>query len=410
MAEKTGKNAAAKTTKTTKTGSAGQRAAAPKVAVKTAKKAAAKPAGLVKAAKGPKTLEDCRKQIDVIDKGLIELLEQRARVARRVGEIKRAAGRDVFDAGRHIEKLNEIARRGSGEFPADGLRLVFGEILSACLALQAPQTVAFLGPEATFSHIAAVRAFGRSVEYRPMQSIPDIFQSVEKNWVHFGIVPIENSTGGVIHTTLDELMTSSLSICAEIHIPVHHNLMALGTLEEIRKVCTHPQILSQCRDWLRAHLPNAAQIETASSGEGARMAAADRTVAAIGPELAAKMHNLPILMRRIEDQKDNITRFLIIGHQSPPPSGNDKTSIMFSIKDEPGALKRLLTPFSERGINMTKIESRPSRRRAWDYIFFVDMRGHMTDPKIVAAIEDLKPLTTFMRILGSYPMDTHAAI
>jgi chorismate mutase/prephenate dehydratase len=182
--------------------------------------------------------------------------------------------------------------------------------------------------------------------------------------------------------------------------------MGLGKLEEIGKVCTHPQILSQCRDWLRAHLPNASQVETSSSGEGARMAREDRTIAAIGPELAAKLHGLPILVKRIEDQKDNITRFLIIGHQSPPPSGNDKTSIMFSIKDEPGALKRLLTPFSDRGINLTKIESRPSRRRAWDYIFFIDMRGHMTEKLIVEALEELKPHTTFMRVLGSYPMDT----
>jgi len=354
----------------------------------------------------PRTLEACRAQIDRLDLELIALLDQRAAVARRVGAIKRETGKETFDAGRHIEKLNQIARRGAGEFPSEGLRLVFGEILSACLALQAPQTIAFLGPEATFSHIAAVRAFGRSVEYRPVESIHDIFEAVDKGWVTFGIVPIENSTGGVIHTTLDELMTSTLSICAEIHIPVRHHLMSLGTLTEIKKVCTHPQILSQCRDWLRAHLGAAAQIETASSGEGARLALKDRAVATIGPELAAKIHGLPILVKRIEDQKDNITRFLIIGHQSPPPSGNDKTSVMFSIKDEPGALKRLLAPLSERGINMTKIESRPSRRRAWDYIFFVDMQGHMTDPPIVEALTEVRKHTTFLRVLGSYPMDT----
>lgn len=352
------------------------------------------------------TLEDCRKSIDAIDKAIINLLDQRAVVARRVGQIKRSAGKDIFDAGRHIEKLNQFARRGSGEFPSEGLRLVFDEILSACLALQAPQTIAYLGPEATFSHIAAMRAFGRSVEYRPTQSIHDIFQSVEKDWVTFGIVPVENSTGGVIHSTLDELMTSPLSICAEIHIPVRHCLMSKGKLEEIKKVCTHPQILSQCRDWLRVHLPMAAQVDTASSAEGASMAREDSSIATIGPEMAARIYGLPIMVKRIEDQKDNVTRFLIIGRQSPPPSGNDKTSVMFSIKDEPGALKRLLTPFSDRGINMTKIESRPSRRRAWDYIFFVDMLGHMTDPKIVEALEEMKAHTSFLRVLGSYPMDT----
>ncbi len=353
------------------------------------------------------SLEDCREQIDRVDSELVELLDRRARVARRIGEIKRAAGTSSFDAGRHIEKLNRIARRGSGDFPAEGLRLVFGEIMSSCLALQGPQKIAYLGPEATFSHIAAVRAFGRSIEYQAVGSIHDIFEAVEKNWVNFGIVPIENSTGGVIHTTLDELMTSPLSICAEIHIPVQHHLLCRGPLEGIKKVCTHPQILSQCRNWLRAHLPNAALVETSSSGEGARLAQGDPTIAAIGPELAAKINDLPIVVSRIEDVKENITRFLIIGHQSPGPSGNDKTSIMFTIKDEAGALKRLLTPFSERGINLTKIESRPSRRRAWDYIFFVDMHGHMTDAPIVEALSEMRPAITHLRVLGSYPVDNY---
>ena len=367
----------------------------------------AAPARRKRPAAAPATLEECRRQIDRIDRGLIELLDERARVARRIGQIKRGQGRGFFDAGRHIEKLNAIAQRGAGDFPTEGLGLVFGEILSACLALQQPQRVAFLGPEATFSHIAAVRAFGRSVDYTPYGSIPEIFEAVEKEWVDFGIVPIENSTGGVIHTTLDELMTSSLSICAEIHTPIRHNLLCLGELSDIRKVCTHPQILSQCREWLKAHLPGAAQVETASSGEGAALAAADRTIAAIGPELAAKLHGLPIRVRRIEDRKDNITRFIIVGHQSPLPSGNDKTSLMFSIKDVPGALRQLLSPFSNRGLNLTKIESRPSRRRAWDYIFFVDVAGHMLDPALIEALEELKPYTTFLRVLGSYPVDTY---
>lgn len=357
-------------------------------------------------AKSLKTMTDCRNEIDRIDMQLIALLDERARVARRIGEIKQHSGKEFFDAGRHIEKLNRIAARGSGDFPVDGLRLVFGEILSASLALQSPQVIGFLGPEATFSHIAAVRAFGRSVDFNPYSSIPEIFEAVEKDWIHFGIVPIENSTGGVIHTTLDELMNSRLSICAEIHIEVHHHLMCRGDFDQIKKVCTHPQILSQCQNWLKIHLPRAAQVETASSGEGARLAVEDPTIAAIGPDLAAKMHNLPILAPRIEDRKDNVTRFLIIGDQSPGPSGHDKTSIMFSIKDEPGALKNLLTPFSERGLNMTKIESRPSRKRAWDYIFFIDVDGHMTDPPIVAALEAMKPHTTFLRVLGSYPIDT----
>jgi chorismate mutase / prephenate dehydratase len=375
----------------------------------TAKKKTAKaPSALVKPKAAPASLEACRTEIDAIDRAIIENLDARARVAKRIGELKRHEGRDMFDAGRHLEKLNQMAQRGSGDFPSESLRLVFGEILSACLALQGRQKVAYLGPEGTFSHIAAVRAFGRSIDFQPFDSIHGIFESVERNWVNFGLVPIENSTGGVIHTTLDELMQSPLLICAEIHIPVHHHLVCRGPIKGIKKVCTHPQILSQCRNCLRANLPDAAQIETASSGEGMKLALRDKTIAGIGPDIAAKLHGLPILVKRIEDVRENITRFLILGHQSPAPSGHDKTSIMFSIKDEPGALKRLLEPLSNRGINLTKIESRPSRRRAWDYIFFVDMIGHMTDPPIVAALEEMGRHLNFLRVLGSYPIDTYA--
>lgn len=355
------------------------------------------------------TLEACRARIDAIDLQFIELLDARARVAQRIGQIKSAEGKATFDAGRHLAKLNEIAQRGSGDFPVQGLRLVFGEILSACLALQAPQTVGYLGPEATFSHIAAVRAFGRSVDYQPCGSIPEIFEAVEKETVHYGIVPIENSTGGVIHTTLDELMNSNLSICAELHIPISHNLLCRGPFTGIKKVCSHPQILSQCRNWLRAHMPGVPQVETSSSAAAAAMAVKDKHIAAIGSELASRMLDLPMLFRRIEDRKDNITRFLIIGRQSPGPSGNDKTSVMFSIKDQPGALKKLLSPFSDRGLNLTKIESRPSRKRAWDYIFFFDVEGHMNDPRMVEALREMKPHTNFLRVLGSYPMDAGVA-
>ncbi len=376
---------------------------------KPVKKRASKPSSQT-ASKGkglPRTLEGCRKRIDTIDSQIIELLDKRACVARQVGHIKDRVGRPMFDAGRHIQKLNTMARRGAGDFPSDGLRLVFGEIMSACLSLEAHQSIGYLGPEATFSHIAATRAFGRSVSYEPMGSIREIFEAVEKSWIQFGIVPVENSTGGVIHTTLDELMNSSLSICAEIHTPIQHNLMCRAkTMARIQKVCTHPQILSQCREWLQKNLPHAAQIEVASSGEGVKLALKNKTIAAIGPDLASKIHNLPILRRRVEDRKDNITRFLIIGHQSPSPSGQDKTSIMFSIKDEPGGLKRLLAPFSDKGINLTKIESRPSRKKAWDYIFFVDLLGHMDNKPLIKALEEMRPHTNFVRILGSYPLDT----
>ncbi len=351
------------------------------------------------------TLAECREQIDAADEKIIELLDRRARLARRVGELKVIQGSEIYDAGRHLQVLNGIGKRGKGDFPREGLRTVFGEILSVCLNLQAPQSIGFLGPEATYSHIAAERAFGRSAKFVPYESIRDIFAAVEKNKVHFGIVPVENSTGGVIHATLDELMTSELSLCAEIYIPIRHNLLCLGPRAKIRRICTHPQVLSQCRLWLREHMPNVELIEVASSAEGARIAKRNRTTATIGSKLAAELYKLPILEQGIEDQKDNVTRFLIIGKQSPRPSGHDRTSVMFSIKDEPGALFHLLQPFAEKKINLTKIESRPTRRRAWDYNFFLDMEGHISRPEIQEAVERLREHCTFLRVLGSYPVD-----
>lgn len=363
--------------------------------------------GAEKSMPTPKNLRECRKQIDSIDQDLIALLDARAGVSRRVGELKAEFGGDFFDAGRHLQVLNGISQRGTGSFPPEGLRNVFGEILSVSLNLQSPQTIAYLGPEATFTHIAARRAFGRSPVFAPYEAIPDVFHAVEKLWAHYGLVPIENSTGGVIHVTLDELMSSDLSICAELYVPIRHNLLCAGPKTKIKRICTHPQILMQCRIWLRENMPGVKQVEVASSAEGAKMALRDKGTATIGSQMASEIYGLPIIETGIEDQKDNITRFLIIGHQSPRPSGNDRTSIMFSIKDEAGALYHLLKPFADRKINMTKIESRPTRRRAWDYNFFVDIEGHITQPEIAKLVKTLKKHCTFLRVLGSYPVDRH---
>lgn len=353
----------------------------------------------------PRTLPECREEIDKVDEAIIALLDRRARIARRVGQLKTESGADFFDAGRHLSVLNSIARRGSGDFPVQGLRDVFGEVLSVCLNLQAPQTVAYLGPEGTYSHVAARRAFGRSPRFLPYETIGDIFLAVEKGWTHYGIVPIENSTGGVIHVTLDELMNSELSISAEVVIPIHHNLLCRGQRKGIKRICTHPQVLSQCRTWLRENMPHADLLETPSTSEGAKLALREKTTATIGSQMASEIYKLPILERGIEDQKDNVTRFLVIGRHNPRPSGHDRTSVMFSIKDEPGALFHLLKPFSDRRINLTKIESRPTRRRAWDYIFFVDIEGHVAEPEVREAIDELTRHCTYLRVLGSYPID-----
>lgn len=353
----------------------------------------------------PRTLPACRREIDKVDETIIALLDRRARICHKVGELKAAQGGDFFDAGRHLQLLNGITRRGRGDFPTEGLRTVFGEILSVCLNLQSPQTIAFLGPEGTYSHIAARRAFGRSPLFSPHETIPDIFLAVEKNRAHFGIVPIENSTGGVIHATLDELMNSELSICAEVYTPVKHNLLCLGPREGITRICTHYQVISQCRLWLRENMANAELVEMPSTAEGAQVAQRDVSAATIGSQMLSELYKLPILERGIEDQKDNVTRFLVIGKQRPRPSGHDRTSVMFSIKDEPGALYHLLKPFADRKINLTKIESRPTRRRAWDYIFFVDVEGHISSREVQNAIDKLEKHCTFLRVLGSYPVD-----
>lgn len=355
-----------------------------------------------------KTLADCRREIDKIDDQLIKLLDRRGRVSRRVGEVKAEKGGDYFDAGRHLQVLRGIGKRGAGDFPRDGLRHVFTEILSSSLNLQAAQTIAFLGPEATFTHIAARGAFGRSPRFTPYPTISDVFLAVEKGWAHFGVTPVENSTGGVIHATLDELVSSDLLICAETYIRIRHSLLCSGPIDKIRRICTHPQILSQCRIWLRENMPGVELIETPSSAEGAKLAQKSKSVATIGPQMASEIYGLPILEEGIEDEKDNITRFLVIGHQSPRPSGSDRTSLMFSIKDEPGALYHLLKPFANRKINMTKIESRPTHLRAWDYIFFVDVEGHISQPEITALVEKLQKHTTYLRVLGSYPVDRPA--
>jgi chorismate mutase/prephenate dehydratase len=381
-----------------------------KTASKHASKAPASAGSETSEPRRPRTLKECRNQIDAVDKAIIDLLDRRAEVARRVGELKAASGDDFFDAGRHLQVLNGIAQRGSGSFPPEGLRDVFGEILSVCLNLQSPQTIAFLGPEATNTHIAARRAFGRSPRFISYLSISDIFLAVEKLWAHYGVVPIENSTGGVIHATLDELMSSNLSICAELYVPIRHSLLCKGKREKIKKICTHPQILMQCRVWLRENMPGVPTEEVPSSAEGAKLARKDPSIATIATQMAAEIYELPVLEQGIEDQKDNITRFLVIGHQSPRPSGHDRTSIMFSIKDEPGALYHLLKPFSDKRINMTKIESRPTRLRAWDYIFFVDIEGHISQPEIVRVVDDLRKHCTQLRVLGSYPIDRHPAL
>ncbi|MCX7625237.1 MAG: prephenate dehydratase [Candidatus Sumerlaeaceae bacterium] len=353
-----------------------------------------------------KKIEEIRKEIDELDRRLVELLDERARLAREIGQAKLQTGQQKFyDPARQKRVLENVLSASRNDFPQDALRKVFVEIMSGCLAAEKPPTVAYLGPEATYSHLAALTEFGNSVAYQPYASVEDIFFAVDRDWVDYGVVPIENSTGGVIHTTLDLFLDYELLICSEIYLHIHHNLISRNPLERIKTIYSKAEPFQQCSVWLKENLPGVQLIEVSSTVKGVEMAKDRDYAAAIGSEIAARKYNVPIIAANIEDMKDNMTRFLVIGKQEAAPTGKDKTSIMFSIKDRPGALFDLLFPFKKRNINLSTIESRPSRKKAWDYFFFVDLEGHVRDPHVYEALEELKGLATYLRIMGSYPRD-----
>ncbi|MCB2153839.1 prephenate dehydratase [bacterium] len=348
-------------------------------------------------------LSDYRKEIDEIDRELVRLLDRRAAIAREVGQAKAGAGRQTFDPGRQREVLERALDRSDGGFPRVGLSTVMREVLSACLNLQKPLRVAYLGPAATFAHQAAIREFGSAVDFEANDKIRDIFQAVHQGWVDYGVVPVENSTGGMVHDTLDGFMDFDCRICHEVLLPIRHCLLSNTALEDVKKIYSHPQTFAQCGTWLREHLPKVELIEMPSTVAGMKKVRTVKHAAAIGSDLAADQYGLRILAAGIEDNQDNTTRFLIIAKEDTPPCGDDKTSLMFSVKDKPGALFTLLKPLADRGINMSKIESRPTKKKAWEYVFFVDILGHRTQSDIIEAIASLEPNCHMMRILGSYP-------
>ncbi len=345
-----------------------------------------------------------RQEIDAIDEEIVALLNRRAAAALAVGEVKRETGRSLYAPEREREVYERLARLNRGPFPTDALQNVYREIMSASLALEQPVQVAFFGPKATFTHQAAVQQFGSSAHYVAARTIAEVFDEVERGRVQFGVIPIENSTEGVVTHTLDMFIDSALKIAAEVLLVVHHDLLNVsGRLEDVQKVYSHPQAIAQCRGWLEKHLPNTPTIDVASTALAAQMVADDPTGAAIASELAGLLYNLRPVQRRIQDNLHNTTRFLVIGQQSPERSAADKTSLLFSIKDEVGILHRILGCFASRGVNVTKIESRPTKKRAWDYVFFLDVEGHLSDPPLAAAFEELRHYTQFVKLLGSYP-------
>jgi len=355
---------------------------------------------------GMATLEELRAQIDNVDRQLVALLDRRANLAKEVGATKMQEGRTKFyDASRQKKVVENAIAAGSGNFPPEGIRNVFIEIMSASLALERAPTVAYLGPEATFSHQAALAEFGNSVRVHPYESIYDIFFAVDRDWADYGVVPIENSTGGVIHSHLDMFLNFDMLICSEINLHIHHNLISRNPMERIKTIYSKTEPFQQCSVWLKENLPGVQLIEVGTTAKGVEMAADRDYAAAIGSEIAARKYNVPIVVANIEDMKDNTTRFVVIGKQESPPTGNDKTSLMLSIKDRPGALFELLQPLHDRGINLSKIESRPTRIKAWDYVFFIDMLGHKNDAPIAESLELLRSRASSVRFMGSYPRD-----
>lgn len=353
-----------------------------------------------------KQLAGIRAKIDALDEQILELLSQRARLALDVATTKRAAGEvgNFYRPEREAEVLRRMRDLNPGPLTAESVQRLFREIMASCLALQQPLKVAYFGPEGTFTHAAAIKHFGHASQMLPLAAIDLVFREVESGAADHGVVPVENSTEGVVSYTLDRFMSSPLQIVGEVELPIVHNLASeAAALADVKRVYSHQQALGQCRAWLDAHLPQAERIPVSSTAEAARMAAADHDAAAIASEAAAERYGVGMLAVGIQDGAANTTRFLIVGKESPPPSGDDKTSLVVSRTNQPGGLHRLLEPLARHGVNMSRIESRPSRQGMWEYVFFVDLLGHAQDAPVKQALEEIQAQASLLKILGSYP-------
>ncbi|HOC55903.1 MAG TPA: prephenate dehydratase [Verrucomicrobiota bacterium] len=348
-------------------------------------------------------IPDHRKAIDKFDAQIVRLLNERTKHVLAIGEIKRKAKEEIYAPHRERAVLQRICRKNHGPLTNESLRAVYREVMSGALSLEKSLTVAYLGPEATFTHQAAIQRFGASLRYAPQKTIADVFTEVSKHRADYGVVPVENSTEGAVTHTLDMFVDSDLKIVAQIVLPVQHCLLADCPRSQVRKLYAHPQALGQCRAWVHAHLPRVEIVETSSNARSAELAGKEKKAAAIAGLLAAERYDLPVLDHDIQDNIANATRFLVLGRQCSPPTGNDRTSLMFSLADRVGALYNALVAFRRYRINMTKIESRPSKRKAWEYIFFVDCEGHLEDRRLSKAVILLGEHCSYVRVLGSYP-------
>jgi len=351
-------------------------------------------------------LQKIRARIDEIDEQLLQMISERAQCALEIARLKRNEdpATDHYRPEREAAVLQSVQQHNQGPLNNEDMVRLFREIMSVCRALQQPMTVAYLGPEGTFTQAAVFKQFGHMISATPLAVIEDVFREVESGMVSYGVVPIENSTEGVINHTLDTFMNSQLKICGEIELRVHHHLMSKADgLAGIKRIYAHQQTFAQCREWLDGNVPDVEHIAVNSNAEAARRAGDELDAAACGAAAAAELYSLKILKSNIEDEPNNTTRFLVIGRRLPAPSGNDKTSLLLSAPNRPGALYRLLKPFSAHDISLTRIESRPSRRAIWEYVFFVDSEGHVQDEKVASAIEELQADAYMVKVLGSYP-------
>ncbi|MDO8662568.1 MAG: prephenate dehydratase [Candidatus Omnitrophota bacterium] len=350
------------------------------------------------------SLKKLRSKIDSLDKQIIQLLNMRAKVTLDVAKVKYKSGKSIYAPEREREVLRKISTLSKGPLGSKALEAVYREIMSSSLALEKPLKIAYMGPEASFSNLAALKRFGSQVDYLACGSIPDVFLEVERDTADYGVVPVENSIEGAVTHTLDMLVDADLKICSQIILDVAHNLLSNCPKNKIKRVYSNPQVLGQCRIWLQENLPHAEQIEVSSTTRAAQIAAKEKNSAAIASLLAGEVYKLNALARDIEDSPHNITRFFVVGKTDAGKTGHDKTSILFSIKDKVGALHGMLLPFKKYKINLTKIESRPSKKKAWDYYFFVDIEGHKQEPRVQKALQELESKCKFLKILGSYPV------
>ena len=352
-----------------------------------------------------KKLEELRGRIDALDEQIQSLINARAECAAEVAEVKAGQGEDThfYRPEREAAILRRVGDRNKGPLPAEEMVRLFREIMSACLALEKPLTIAYLGPQGTFTQAAALKQFGHSVNTLALDSLDDVFREVAAGAANYGVVPVENSTEGVISHTLDLFQDSQLSICGEVELRIHHHLLVRDDSVTVRRVLAHQQALAQCRGWLEANLPGAEHVAVGSNAEAARLVREADNAAAIASDMAAEIYGLEIRQHNIEDRPDNTTRFLVIGPQAALPSGNDKTSILVSVNNKPGALASMLQPIAKHGISMTRIESRPSRQAMWEYVFYIDVDGHRDDDEVAAALAALEQETFAVKVLGSYP-------